>query len=196
MNSENESWLPRPVPPSVRASDQGGVSGNAVADERLLAADQPVVAVAYGLGADAAQVRAGAGFGPGDRGDLFAGDHGRQPAGLEVLGAVGQQVGEDHVIVQVEGQADGEVVALGEFFVQHRPEAVVGHAQAAELLGHGQAQQALLAGRRPEVAGHHVVLVPLGVVRGHRACVELGCHLTEHPVVFFKELALHCVSFQ
>ena len=91
-----------------------------------------------------------------------------QPAALEVIGAVGQQVGEDHVIVQVEGEADGEVVALGEFLVQHGAEAVVVHAHAAELLRDRQAQQALLAGRRPQLAGHHVVRVPLRVVRGHR----------------------------
>ena len=159
-------------------------------------ADQPVVAVADCLGADAAQVGAGPRFGPGDRGDLFARDHAREPAGLEVIGAVGQQVGEDHVIVQVERQADREVVALGEFFVQHCPESVVGHPHAAELFRHGQAQQALLAGSGPQFPGHHVVLVPLGVVGSDRARVELGGHLTEHLVVFFKQLALHCDSFQ
>ncbi|GAF46491.1 hypothetical protein RW1_031_00750 [Rhodococcus wratislaviensis NBRC 100605] len=62
-----------------------------VGDDALLTGDDPVVAVAYGLGSQTGGGGAGAGFGEGEGGDDFAGGDELEPLLLLFVGAAVDQ---------------------------------------------------------------------------------------------------------
>ena len=72
--------------------DDHQVGQDAVADERLGAVEDVVVALVDRGRADALQVAAGAGLGHRDRGDSLAADAAGQPALLLLLGAEAAEV--------------------------------------------------------------------------------------------------------
>jgi hypothetical protein len=153
------------------------VGVDAVADEGLRAVEQVVVTVVDGRGAYALQVAACARLCHGDRRDDLPGHAAGQPAPLLLVGADGDQVGDDDVGVHREPRAvgAGAGLLLGEDHVV----AEVGDARAVVLLGHVEAQQPGLAGLEPELARDDPVLLPLVVERDDLALVEGPRRLAE-----------------
>ena len=181
---------------AVRAGkDQGGVAGDAVADERLLAVEHVLVAVAHGPGAHPAQVGAGARLGEGDARDHLPAQDRGQPALLLLVRAVREQVRQHPVVLQVEREPQGQVARAHELLVHHAAEAVVGEPHALVVLRDGQPEQPGLRGLVPDATVHHVLGVPLRVVRGHLALVELAGHRAELLVLFVVEAVDHGVTF-
>ena len=169
--------------------DDHQVGVNAVGDERLRAVEHPAaVLLLDGAGLDALQVAAGAGLGHGDRGDSSPeqnpGSHRcfcssvRQP----------QQVGRDDVVLQREAQP---AVAAGRGLLgDDDVVAEVGIAAAAVLLGHGHAEEALLARLQPHAAVDDLVLLPLLVEGRDVALEERAVGLAEQVVLGLEERAV------
>ena len=128
-----------------------------------------MVALPLGGRANAGQVAAGVGFGHGDGQDDLAADALGQPASFLLLVAEFQQIRHDDVVLQVEGHARG--ADPGQFLVQNHVVAKVGQPAAAIFLGHVHAQQSLLAGFAPQVAGALGRRLPIG----HGAARSRSC---------------------
>jgi hypothetical protein len=73
----------------------------------------------------------------------------------------------------------------------HNRRAIAGNSRGWELLRYGQAQKALLAGGIPELAGRHVRVAPLLMVRRAIAGIELNGYVAKHLLIFVAETALH-----
>src|SRR3712207_1238568 len=128
-----------------------------------LAAEHPVLAVPPGGRPDALEVAAGRRLGHRDGGDQRTAAEAGQPALLLLLGPQVAQVGPRDVVVQAEADARG--ADPHELLVEDRLVAEVAHAPAAEALLHVGAEEALRAGRGPDLARHDAVALPL-VVEG------------------------------
>ena len=114
----------------------------------------------------------------------------RQPARpLLVVGEV-HEVGNGDVGVDADAARQGHV-DLGQLLGEHRVEAVVAGLRAAERLGDLEAEEALLAGRDPEVAVEAVVRRVRVEVRGDLAVQELLDRGAEGLVVLVVDLTLH-----
>ena len=160
--------------------DEDEVGVLAVGDEDLRAGEAVDVAVAGGAGADRLHVGAGGGLGHRQRADELAGHHLRQPAGLLLRGAVGEDVvGDDR---GVDAEAPAREVGAGVLHEDHRVVAEVA-AGAAVLLGDRGAEEADLAGLVPGLAVHHALGAP-GVEAGRPAFGdEVAGELGEHAVL-------------
>ena len=142
--------------------DDAEVGVVAAGDERLLAVDHPVVAVAYGGGAQVAGVRPGAGLGDREAADLLALDRRHQV--LRPLLLVG--VEQDVVGLAAELELHERPAELDlDQRRHHRAEA-----HAAVLLGRLDAEEAGLAGLGLEVAelveGQAALVAPLPLQHG------------------------------
>ena len=165
------------------------VAQDAVGDERLGAVEDPVVAVLLGVRLQPLQVRPGAGLRHGDRGDDLAVDEAGQPALLLLVGRQVQQVGRHDVVVEREAHAataDADDL-LGDDAVV----AEVLDPAAAVLLRDVGAEQALLAGLEPHLAGDDAGLLPLRVVRRDVLVAEGPDAVAEGFVLGFVETSLH-----
>jgi hypothetical protein len=152
----------------------------------LLAGDHPVVAVLLGAGLQRAEVGAGVGLGEhGGRQDLGAGDL-RQPFVFLRLRAAAQDQLRGDLGAGAE-RADADIAArqlLGDD--AHRR---LAHAEAAILLGDGQAEHAELGHLRDQLGGNQLVLqVPLMGV-GNDFLVGEAAELVADHVEFFVEPA-------
>ena len=96
------------------------VGVDAVGDECLRSVEHELVAVAYGSGLDAREVRAGARFGHGNGGDQFAGGDAGEPARGLFLVAVLDEVRGDDVVVQGQAEASPVDAAAGQFIRDDR----------------------------------------------------------------------------
>jgi hypothetical protein len=155
----------------------------------LGAVQNPVVPVVLRGGADALEVGSGAWLGHRDRRDDRAVAETGQPAPLLLLGRRRGRIGTDHVVVQTDGEAGG--VRTAELLGEHGAVAVVGVPAASVLLLHGEAEQALPVGGRPDLAGDDAVLLPLLVMRQHLLVQEGADGLPEGLVVLGEDLAFH-----
>ena len=162
-----------------------------VGDEGLGAVEHPAVAVPDRGGADALQVAACGGFGHRDRADALAGRHRRQPAGLLLLGAQVDEVGDGDVVLQAEPRAERRRAHRGELFHHHAAEAEVLRAEAAEPLRYEMADDGLLASRQPGLAVDDVLLLPALLVRRDLA-LDVGLDdLAERLVIGLVEVPAH-----
>ena len=140
------------------------VGARAVGDERLRAVDDVVVAVAHRARADSGDVRAGAGLGDAERGDLLALDRRHQVGLLQVLGAELQDRRRRHVGVDGDAHREPAVVRLRHRLATHDRHEVVA-ALAAVLLGEVDAEEAELAHALEDPVREAVALPLLGVGR-------------------------------
>ncbi len=161
-----------PLAPACRIGlghddDQVGVP--AVGDEGLAAVEQvAAVGLLDGRGLDALQVRPRGRFAHGDGADhLAAGQLGQVLLFLR-LGAVVQDVGRDDLAVQAVADA-GDAGARQLFELDHRIQLV--RVGTAIFLGHGHAQEAVLAGLVPDRAVHIALLFP-GLMEGRDFLVD------------------------
>ena len=121
------------------------VGGLPIGDEYLGAIEAIIITVADGGSADVAQVRAGAGFGHGERGDHFAARQLGQPACLLKWRAMIEKVGDDDVMnAQAPAQIAGaRLFEEDDHIVRRRA------AGTAQLRGYRRADQAEFAGLDP-----------------------------------------------
>ena len=138
------------------------VGQDAVADERLRAVEDVVVALVDRAGPDALEVRAGARLGHRDRRDQLAADQAGQPALLLLVVRQRADVGDDHVVVHREAEPAG--AGAGDLLGEHHVVAEVLDPGAAVLLVDVEAEQPGLAGLEPDLAVDLAVLLPLLVV--------------------------------
>ena len=166
---------------------------HAVGDVGLLAVDDEAAVDALGARGDRRDVGAGPGLGDGQRGDLLAGDGGRQVAALLVLGAelphrrrgdadvradAGRQparaaarqlLGEDRVVQVVAALA---AVLLGVLQAEEADPRQLGEdlvGEPARLLPLGGVRAQLVGDEAPDRLAQRLVLVGEGRVGGHRA---------------------------
>ena len=172
-------------------ADDDAVGVDPAGDERLRTVEHVVRAVVgqHGRGPHAREVGAGAGLGHRDGPHLLAGDEGRQPALLLLLGAQAQDV----------GQAQGGVDA-GPAEAHRGAGDLLGHdggvleradAGAAVLLGHLDAEDPELAELRVQLARHEACGVPLVVVRHDLLLDEVAQGEAERLVVLVERRAPH-----
>ena len=159
------------------------VGVDAVGDERLGAVHHVVVAVADRRGAHRREVGADARLGHRDRGDELARRDAREPARPLLVGGEREEVGEADVVVQRQAEPGGADACVLQLLAEHLVVAEVVDAAAAELLGHGHAEEAGGAGLGEQLAGHEARLVPLDVVRRDLALDERLDALAEQLVV-------------
>ena len=136
-----------------------------------------MVAVAYRRGADALQVRTGARLGHGDGADHLARHHARQPALLQLLRAVVDDVVDDDVGLERDAGGRARVAQL---LADHGVEPIV-KAQAAVFRRDLRAQDPGFARRQPEVAINDAFLFPAVEVGIERLVIEFP-HLVAEQV--------------
>jgi hypothetical protein len=162
-----------------------------VGDERLGAVEHPAVTVPDRGGANALQVAACGGFGHRDRAYALAGRHRRQPAGLLLLGAQVDEVGDGDVVLQAEPRAERRRAHLGELFHHHAAEAEILGAEAAEPLRDEVTDDGLLASRQPGLPVDDVLLLPALLVRRDLTLDVSLDDLAERLVIRFVEVPSH-----
>ncbi len=159
-----------------------------VRDERLRAVDHPVVSFSPGACARGAGVTSGVGLSETEGAERSAGDEVGQPSLLLIVGAEA----EDRVGTETDtgGQGDAHrLVDSADLFDRdaERGEVAV---TPAPLGGEDQAEQAEVAHRLHRFEGKHVILVPLGGVRGDLALCEISYDLAE-GFVFRRQVEIH-----
>ena len=157
--------------------DEGDVGPRAVGDEELLAVDHPVRPVAGRARGEVAGVGPGAGLGEAEAAELRRGGELRQPLLLLLLGAVEEDRLADQPAADRHDPAQGGVGAAE---LLHRER--VGHvvaADAAVLLGDGEAEEAELGHLRHDREVDGLVVVPLHPVRHGLALEEVAGEVAE-----------------
>ena len=183
----------RPV--ALTGLDEGDddVGGLARRDERLRAVDEVAAVDLLGGRLDAAEVGSGTGLGHREGAENLAGRHARQPLLLLLLRAHVHDVRHGEVVLDAEGARERALAGLDDLFEHDRAEAVVlQHARAAELLRHGEPDNAGLARGEHRGAVDLAVRLPLLalLLRGV-ALDELLDDVAERLVVFVVDIALH-----
>ncbi len=155
---------------SVTANTATSAGHVALADEALLAVEDPVVAVPGGLGAKLRGVRSSARFGQGKRDQLLAGCQVGDPALLLLVGAAVQERQRGQLL-DAEDQPDrGRGAAQLLDRQQHGDEVA---AETAVLGRKWQSQHVVLGQQLDHVPRELGLLVDLGGARGHRTVGEL-----------------------
>ena len=172
-----------------RGDDEVGV--DPVGDEGLRAVHDVVVAVERRGRRHRREVGADPWLGHGDGGDELARADPREPSSLLLLVGEGEEVGEADVVVERPAETGGvharPLDLLGDDDVV--PE--VAHAAAAEVLGHGHAEEALRTRLGEEVAVDDPRSLPLVVVRDELLGDEPPHRVAEQLVLVVEQRALH-----
>ncbi len=168
-------------------NDQVGL--DAAGDERLRAVEHVVLAVANRGRPHTGEIRAGARFGHGDRGEQGAGRQPGEPSlSLRGVGIV-EEIRQDHVELRAHRRQRHQ--GARRFLLQHHVVAVVGQAGAPVLLGDGHAQHPQRAQFLEHLAGHPAGLLPCGVIRDDPLLDEVAGQLAKRLVVVVEHLSAH-----
>ncbi len=165
-----------------------------VGDEGLGAVDEVAVAVALRARGDRRKIRAGARLGHRDRGDQRAARDPRQPALALLVTGIAREVRQADVVVQGDSEAERGDARVLRLLADHRVQAEVLRARAAEPFGDLHRQEAPGAGLLEDLARHDPGAFPLAAAPGvadDLAFEEGAKARTEILVEIIEALAAH-----
>jgi hypothetical protein len=170
--------------------DDDQVRVDAVGDENLGAVQDPLIAIADGVGANALYIRAGTGLGHRQGAESLAADHLRQPLLFLRLRAVATDVGGDDVGVDAVARGDAAETHARELLDEHQGHVGAGTGAAVGFV-HVRAQEARGAERIPQLARYEVILLPLLEMRGDFLLEGAPRHVPEQGHFVAADIHVH-----